>query len=229
MSSDYEHKPETVHKERNGIPARDSSGTDVEAFAQIEEKKLMRKVDWRLLPILGALYSISLIDRTNVSLPVVLPLPLSKALNQISNARVAGMERDLALYIGDRYTIALVLFFPTYALLELPSNIVLRKVGSANWLAFIAFSWGAVMIGQGFVESWVSLAICRVLLGTFEAGFFPGCVYLITCWYVRFETQKRYDNAFLDHELLLTFTLDWVPFTSFPSVSEVLPAFSRTV
>lgn len=90
------------------------------------------------------------------------------------------MGTDLALNIGDRYTIVLVLFFPTYALLELPSNIILRKVGSANWLAFIAFSWGAVMIGQGFVKSWITLAICRILLGTFEAGFFPGCVYLIT-------------------------------------------------
>lgn len=90
------------------------------------EKKLVRKVDWRLLPILGALYSIALIDRVN-----------------ISAARVAGMDVDLGLTIGDRYTIALVVFFPPYFFLELPSNIVLRKVGSANWLAFIAFAWGS--------------------------------------------------------------------------------------
>lgn len=82
------------------------------------------------------------------------------------------MGVDLGLNIGDRYTIVLVLFFPTYALLELPSNIILRKVGSANWLAFIAFSWGAVMIGQGFVESWITLAICRVLLGTYTLFIF---------------------------------------------------------
>jgi MFS family permease len=107
------------------------------------------------------------------------------------------MEADLRLDIGERYTIVLVLFFPTYFLLELPSNIVLRKVGSANWLSFIALSWGAVMIGQGFCESWISLAICRVLLGAFEAGFFPGCVYLITCWYRRYETQKRCVSLFL--------------------------------
>lgn len=101
------------------------------------------------------------------------------------------MGADLGLQIGNRYTIVLVVFFPTYALLELPSNIILRKVGSANWLAFIALSWGAVMIGQGFVKSWITLTICRVLLGAFEAGFFPGCVYLITCWYCRYEIQKR--------------------------------------
>ena len=90
------------------------------------EKALVRKVDWRLLPILGALYSIALIDRVN-----------------ISAARIAGMDVDLGLSIGHRYTIALVVFFIPYFFLELPSNIILRKVGSANWLAFIAFSWGA--------------------------------------------------------------------------------------
>lgn len=89
------------------------------------EKALIRKVDWRLLPILGALYSIALIDRVN-----------------ISAARIAGMDVDLGLHIGDRYTVALVVFFPPYFLLELPSNLVLRRVGTANWLALIAFSWG---------------------------------------------------------------------------------------
>lgn len=95
------------------------------------EKKLVRRVDRRLLPMLGVLYSIALIDRVN-----------------ISNARISGMEEDLRLDIGNRYTIALVVFFPPYFFFELPSNIVLRKVGSANWLASIALAWGVVMIGQ---------------------------------------------------------------------------------
>ena len=89
------------------------------------EKALIRKVDWRLLPILGSLYSIALIDRVN-----------------ISAARIAGMDVDLGLHIGHRYTVALVMFFPPYFVLELPSNIALRKVGAANWLAMIAFAWG---------------------------------------------------------------------------------------
>lgn len=96
-----------------------------------EEKHLIRRVDRRLLPMLGVLYSIALIDRVN-----------------ISAARISGMEEDLRLDIGNRYTVALVVFFPPYAIFELPSNLVLRKVGSANWLAFISFCWGAVMIGQ---------------------------------------------------------------------------------
>lgn len=101
------------------------------------------------------------------------------------------MGQDLQLQVGDRYTTVLVLFFPTYFLLELPSNMILRKVGVANWLCFIAFCWGIIMIGQAFAKNWWTLTICRVLLGAMEAGFFPGCVYLITCWYIRYESQKR--------------------------------------
>ncbi|KAK2797122.1 hypothetical protein FQN50_009313 [Emmonsiellopsis sp. PD_5] len=108
-----------------------STTLDAEREFNINEKALIRKIDWRLLPILGALYAIALIDRVN-----------------ISNARVAGMDKELGLSIGSRYTIALVVFFIPYFIFELPSNIVLRKVGSANWLAFVAFGWGSFMLGQ---------------------------------------------------------------------------------
>jgi len=167
---DEEMKSTAVRNEKHSA----SMNGDVPHFDHAAEHKLMRKVDWRLLPILGALYSISLIDRTN-----------------ISNARVAGMGADLQLQIDSRYTIVLVMFFIPYFLFELPSNIVLRRVGSANWLAFLAFAWGTVMLGQGFVKSYEALAVCRTLLGLFESGFFPGCVYLVSCWYVRYEVQKR--------------------------------------
>jgi hypothetical protein len=66
MSIDDEFKQDTVHKEVYSPPATDSNVADY-AYDQIEEKRLIRKIDWRLLPILGALYSIALIDRTNVS------------------------------------------------------------------------------------------------------------------------------------------------------------------
>lgn len=117
------------------------------------------------------------------------------------------MGVDLALNVGDRYTIALVMFFPTYFLFELPSNIVLRKVGSANWLAFIALSWGAVMIGQGFVRSWQTLTVCRALLGFFEAGFFPGCTssqhYLLKCWWGPMTGANKI-RCLSDHMLVQT-------------------------
>lgn len=101
------------------------------------------------------------------------------------------MGRDLQLTVGERYSIISAIFFAPYIVFELPSNIVLRKVGCRIWLSTIVILWGGVMLGMGFLTDWTQLAACRVLLGLLEAGFFPGCVYLIQCWYTRFETQKR--------------------------------------
>ena len=84
------------------------------------------------------------------------------------------MDAALGLSIGDRYTLVLIMFFPPYMAFELPSNIVLRKVGVGNWLAFIAFAWGTVMMGQSWAKDYRVLMVCRFFLGAFEAGFFPG-------------------------------------------------------
>ncbi|KAL7276236.1 hypothetical protein RUND412_000772 [Rhizina undulata] len=119
----------------------------------VYEQALIKKIDWKLLPILGALYSVALIDRTNMA-----------------DAAVAGMIADLKLSVGSRYSIILFVFFIPYILFELPSNIILRQVGAAAWLATIGLFWGAVMIGMGFVRDWRWLAVCRIILGFCEAG-----------------------------------------------------------
>jgi hypothetical protein len=75
-------------------------------------------------------------------------------LLQISAARIAGMNQELGFNIGDRYSIALLVFFITYFIFEIPSNVVLRKVGAANWLAFLCMAWGLVVFGAGFAKKW---------------------------------------------------------------------------
>ncbi|EGE86791.1 hypothetical protein BDDG_09741, partial [Blastomyces dermatitidis ATCC 18188] len=96
---------EVDHEKREDSSSREEqieiAGADADEAIAANEKALIRKVDWRLLPILGALYAIALIDRVN-----------------ISNARVAGMHKELELYIGSRYTIALLVFFIPYFLFE---------------------------------------------------------------------------------------------------------------
>lgn len=62
-----------------------------------------------------------------------------------------------------------LVFFIGYVIFEIPSNMVLKKVGAANWLAGIAFVWGVVSMGIGFCNHWIVLAVCRALLGVFEA------------------------------------------------------------
>ncbi|KAF8963681.1 major facilitator superfamily domain-containing protein [Flammula alnicola] len=137
-------------------------------------KSLIRKVDWRILPLLGMLSALSLIDRSNLGL-----------------ARTAGMDHDLRLHIGSRFSVVSCIYFVPYILFQLPSNLFLRKLGAVHYLAFLVVAWGAVQLSMGFVPTWGYLGLCRVLLGAFEAGFFPAMVYIITTWYTRHEVQKR--------------------------------------
>lgn len=102
------------------------------------------------------------------------------------------MAADLDLDKGDRYSLLTFLFFVPYVITELPANIGLRKVGSTNWLGFIGLAWGAVTLGMGFVSGWGGLLACRMLLGAFEGGILPGSLYLLSCWYTRYEVQKRF-------------------------------------
>lgn len=89
------------------------------------------------------------------------------------------MSRDLELSVGLRYSIITLVFFPTYIVFELPSTVLIRWIGPRIHLSAITLTWGAMMIGFGFVKDWKTLAGLRVLLGILEAGFFPGCMYLL--------------------------------------------------
>ncbi|KAI6361176.1 hypothetical protein MCOR25_006547 [Pyricularia grisea] len=162
---------------------------EAHGFSEKERKQLMRRIDLRLLPILGLIYCISLIDRSNLGL-----------------AMIAGMSKDLQLAKGNRYGIVVLLFFVAYIIFEIPSNLILPRAGPANWLAFLGIGFGAVMLGMGFVKSWGVLALCRFLLGTFEAGFMPGCAYLISCWYTRYEVGKRLAAFFLISIVITAFS-----------------------
>ncbi|KAF8653320.1 hypothetical protein AX16_004020 [Volvariella volvacea WC 439] len=138
------------------------------------ERKTIRQVDFRILPLLGILYALAVIDRSNLGI-----------------ARVVGMDHDLGLSIGSRYSILSAIYFVPYIFFQLPSNLVLRSLGVRHWMAFCVVSWGIVQLAMGFVPTWKLLAFCRVLLGAFEAGFFPAMVLIITTWYRRHEVQKR--------------------------------------
>ncbi|KAH6913607.1 major facilitator superfamily domain-containing protein [Coprinopsis sp. MPI-PUGE-AT-0042] len=166
QSSDLQvNKSEKLHAET--VVAKDAH------YDEAYVKRTMRKVDWRILPLLGLLYSIALIDRTNLGI-----------------ARIAGMNEDLGLAIGERYSIASMVYFPPYIILQLPSNIVLRWLGAQTWLTIC-------VIGMAFVPSWGLLCLTRVLLGVFEAGFFPALAFIIQTWYKRDEVQKRLAGFYL--------------------------------
>ncbi|KAK5222787.1 hypothetical protein LTR72_005624 [Exophiala xenobiotica] len=145
----------------------------------IDDKKLLRRIDLHIVTWLAILYAFSLLDRTN-----------------IGSAKVAGMEVDLEL-TGNRYSIVSLMLFPTYILLDVPSNMFIRRVSVRTYLAFFVFCWGVLAMCCGFVNDWKDLIAVRVLLGAFEGAFQrliilkPTCSYIISSWYKRYETHQR--------------------------------------
>lgn len=79
------------------------------------------------------------------------------------------MNVELRFNVGDRYSIALLVFFITYFIFEIPSNVVLRKVGAANWLGFLCMAWGLVTFGAGFAKKW---EVCDCLLNVYCSSKF---------------------------------------------------------
>ncbi|EDR07121.1 uncharacterized protein LACBIDRAFT_298947 [Laccaria bicolor S238N-H82] len=158
--------------EKNG--GSDAAATTDARYDPDFVRRTLRRVDWRLLPLLGLLYSIDVIDRTNLAM-----------------ARTAGMNKDLGMDIGSRYSIITMIFFPPYVLFQVPGNIVLQYIGPRTFLTISVAGWGISQIGMAFVTSWRTLCFCRVLLAILEAGFFPALAFLITTWYKRHEVQKR--------------------------------------
>lgn len=147
---------------------------DAQDWSAAEEHALVKKLDFRIIPMMSIVFALSLLDRAN-----------------ISAAYISGMNKDLAMAEGARYSIALLVFFPAYVIFQLPSNLVIRRIGARIWLSFLILGFGITVLGMGFVKSWIPLAVLRALLGAFEAGLLPGCIYLVACWYRTFETAKR--------------------------------------
>ena len=133
------------------------SDQDIEAYT-------MRKVGLRLLPFLLLLYIFCWLDRSNVSMAA---LQMNQELNISSAAFGFGAG----------------IFFLSYALLEVPSNLVLARVGARRWLARIAITWGLLACAMMAVRTPAQLYIVRFLLGAAEAGFFPGLVYYLGLWF----------------------------------------------
>ena len=165
-----------IHTERI---VDDVKKDDSPALTRAQALRFMLKVDFHVLPMLGIIYAVSIIDRIN-----------------IGSAKVLGMADDLVLGTGQRYSIVLMLFFPGYALSDVPSNWILTKVQPRYWLPFLTFSWGAVLCGMAFLHNWHVMAFCRFLLGVFEGGVLPGITFTISSWYTRKELHKRIAVAY---------------------------------
>src|ERR1022692_1384505 len=128
------------------------------------ERRTIAKVSWRLLPLVALAYCIAYIDRSNISFAAL------------------TMNKDLGFsaYI---YGWGAGIFFFSYFLFEIPSNLILERVGARLWIARIMITWGIISGLTAFVTGPTSFLAVRFLLGTAEAGFFPGMILYFTYWF----------------------------------------------
>jgi len=128
------------------------------------EQRTMARVSRRLIPFLIVCYFIAYLDRVNVSFAAL------------------TMNKDLGLS-ASAYGLGAGIFFLSYFIFEVPSNLLLAHVGARRWIARIMFTWGIMSGAMAFVSGEISLYVVRFLLGAAEAGFFPGMIFFLTLWF----------------------------------------------
>lgn len=161
---------------RGGDEVRDG---DAEAATAGLERRLLRKQDVRIIPLSSAIYFLCFLDRSNMG-----------------NARIlnstTGDDLQTSARMSDyQFVVALMVFLVAYAVFEVPSNMLLKKLRPSRWLAFLMLCWGAMTMCLGAVSGAASVTAVRFLLGMFEAGLFPGLVYYLTFWYRHDERSVR--------------------------------------
>jgi ACS family tartrate transporter-like MFS transporter len=139
------------------------------------EQSTLRKVAWRLIPFVCLLYLLNILDRANVGF-----------------ARLQ-MQEDLGLS-KETFDLGYGMFYVGYLLFEVPSNLLMRKVGARRWIARIMISWGLISSLMMFATDKWSFYGLRILLGVAEAGFFPGIILYLSYWFP--DRQRAKMTAF---------------------------------
>ncbi|WFD29476.1 hypothetical protein MSPP1_000485 [Malassezia sp. CBS 17886] len=145
---------------------------DPAEYARIE-RRVRLKIDVQIVPLCLLLYFLSFLDRTN-----------------IGQARLSGLAEQLHLTDHD-YNIALTVLYPPYIALEVPANLLLKRVGPRLWIPGLVVAWGIVSTLQGIVKTRNGLLINRAFLGAAEAGILPGIAVYLTFFYKPRELQLR--------------------------------------
>src|ERR1700693_5456596 len=124
----------------------------------------IKKIAWRILPLILVAYFIAYVDRSNIAVAAL------------------TMNKDLG-FSTFTYGLGAGIFFLGYFIFEIPSNLILERVGPRRWIARIIFTWGILSAACAFVTGPTSFIVIRFLLGVAEAGFFPGVVLYLTYWF----------------------------------------------
>ncbi|KAK3694446.1 major facilitator superfamily domain-containing protein [Podospora appendiculata] len=166
----------TRDRDATGAPNQETPDADgLAAAGAALERRVRRKVDFRLCTIAGILCSLNLLDS-----------------GVLSSAAVTSMLADLGLDEGNRFSVSIFVFTIASIVFQLPSTIAVRTIGPRRWFTFITIVFGLITLCTGFVQTWRQMIALRILLGAAMSGIYPGLTYLISTWYPRREQQLRF-------------------------------------
>ncbi|KAF2118737.1 major facilitator superfamily domain-containing protein [Lophiotrema nucula] len=154
-------------------PVDGGDGHNVELPDPFIQKKLVRKLDVIILPLLAIIYFTHSLDRAN-----------------LGNAKTDNFEKDIGLK-DNQYSLILILFYIPYGTLNIPSTVLAKRFSPAVVIPILMFLWGTISLAAAAVHSFGGVAAARICLGVVEAGFFPSAIYYLTMFYTRYEIAKR--------------------------------------
>lgn len=147
LPTDGKSSPGAEHEKNTTEAINDNAYGDL-TMDPLEYKRILRKLDWAIIPYCSLLYLLSFLDRVN-----------------IGQAAVAGLRIDLGMTTGNAYQIALSVFFIGYIVVEVPSNLILKAVKPHRWIPIIMVAWAIVMTLMGLVHNAAGLQAARFFLG----------------------------------------------------------------
>ncbi|KAF2680024.1 MFS general substrate transporter [Lentithecium fluviatile CBS 122367] len=174
-------KAEVTYAEKSGygeqsikpVALENADHTGAVAKTDPEEIALVRKIDWRLMPTLCAMYFLNYVDR-----------------NAIAQARLNNLEKDLGM-TGVEFNTTVSILFVGYVLMQVPSNMLITRIKPGIYMSSWMVIWAIVSACTGLVNSYGGLVACRFTLGITEAPFYPGATYMLSIFYTRKEVATR--------------------------------------
>ncbi|KIV97779.1 hypothetical protein PV10_01487 [Exophiala mesophila] len=164
-----EKEAELFEEEKTNVNLQDERGPETSPL----DKKILLKLDLFVIPIITMVYLLAFLDRAN-----------------LGNARVAGLQVDLGL-TDHQYQTAITVTYVPYIVSEIPSNLIIKKIGPRIYIPFLCFSWGIISTLQCLVQNYAGLVVCRFFLGLMEGGLFPGIILYLSSFYRRQELSLR--------------------------------------
>ncbi|KAL1612083.1 hypothetical protein SLS60_000306 [Paraconiothyrium brasiliense] len=172
------HVPGAVEKQDEVLekPDVENRGDSTGAVAKTdpEEIRLVRKIDWRLMPTLWIMYFLNYVDR-----------------NTIAQARLNDLEEDLGMEGDTQFNTTVSILFVGYVLMQIPSNMLITRIKPGIYMSAWMLIWAVVSGCTGLVQNYAGLVLCRFFLGITEAPFYPGAIYMLSIFYTRKEIATR--------------------------------------